>query len=76
MIQSLTFIDFIVFSVHLGLQDVSFYEPFHDFLKCEHKEGIRQAWSSTEAAGTVYARPLTPAEPSQLLGVPCLVPRF
>lgn len=55
MIQSLTFIDFIVFSVHLGLQDVSFYEPFHDFLKCEHKEGIRQAWSSTEAAGTLYA---------------------
>lgn len=41
-IQSLTFIDFIIFSVHLGLQDISFYEPFHDFLKHEHREGSNQ----------------------------------
>lgn len=63
----LTFIDFVIFSVHLGLQDVSFNEPFHDFLKCEHKEGIRQAWPHTVASSTVSTRPLPPAEPGQRL---------
>lgn len=28
-----TFVDLVVLSVHLGLQHVSLYEPFHDFLK-------------------------------------------
>lgn len=77
LIQPLTFIDFVIFSVHLGLQDISFYESFHDFLKCEHKEGIRQAWLSTEAACTVYVQFPPPTDFGQLTGVhPCLVPCF